>query len=132
MNKRCFFWMIGMLFSCSITAQLKYAPATYNTFMNPILSGDSDPGIMRDGKDYYMTHSAFDYLPGLTVLHSTDLVNWEPVSYAYTAYLGSGWAPDICKHDDKYYIYFTVANKGNYVVYATWPVCLRRWNGAVQ
>jgi beta-xylosidase len=92
------------------------------TFLNPILPGDyPDPTIMRDGKDYYMTHSTFDYVPGLTVWHSTDLVNWEPISYALTSYLGSGWAPDISKYDGKYYIYFTVAHKGNFVVYANSP-----------
>ncbi|MBR0523739.1 MAG: family 43 glycosylhydrolase, partial [Prevotella sp.] len=29
--------------------------------MNPILGGDyPDPTIMREGNDYYMTHSCFD------------------------------------------------------------------------
>jgi xylan 1,4-beta-xylosidase len=93
-----------------------------NSFLNPILSGDyPDPSIVRDGKDYYMTHSAFDYLPGLLVWHSTDLVNWEPISYALTSYLGSVWAPDISKYEGKYYIYFTVANRGNFVVYSSSP-----------
>jgi len=95
------------------------------TYLNPILGGDyPDPTIMRDGEDYYMTHSSFDYLPGLTVFHSKDLVNWEPVSYALKTYLGSVWAPDITKHDGKYYIYFTVAHpKGrmNFVTYADSP-----------
>ena len=45
-------------------------------YKNPILGGDyPDPTILRDGDDYYMTHSAFDYQPGLTVFHSKDLVN---------------------------------------------------------
>ena len=80
------------------------------TFTNPILAGDyPDPTIMRDGEDYYMTHSAFDYVPGLTVFHSRDLVHWEPISSALNTFLGSVWAPDICKYKDKYYIYFTVA-----------------------
>ncbi|MDR2915524.1 MAG: family 43 glycosylhydrolase [Tannerella sp.] len=92
------------------------------TFLNPILSGDyPDPTIMREGDDYYMTHSAFDYLPGLVVFHSRDLVNWEPVSYGLTSYLGSIWAPDICKYKEKYYIYFTVSGRGNFVVYADSP-----------
>lgn len=92
------------------------------TFLNPILGGDfPDPTIMRDGNDYYMTHSAMYYLPGLLVFHSTDLVNWEPISYALTTYIGSVWAPDMCKHDDRYYIYFTVAGRGNFVVYADSP-----------
>jgi beta-xylosidase len=33
----------------------------------------------------------------------------------YTYYVGTCWAPDICKYDGKYYIYFTVAHKGNFV-----------------
>ena len=94
------------------------------TFTNPILGGDfPDPTILRDGDDYYMTHSAFDYLPGLTVFHSKDLVHWEPISYALKEYLGSIWAPDIKKYRGKYYIYFTVAvrPRTNYVVVADSP-----------
>lgn len=95
-----------------------------NTFTNPILGGDyPDPTILRDGDDYYMTHSSFDYQPGLTVFHSTDLVHWEPISYALKECLGSVWAPDIKKLDGKYYIYFTVSrpSKTNYVVVADSP-----------
>lgn len=95
------------------------------TYTNPILGGDyPDPTIWREGKDYYMTHSAFDYQPGLTVFHSTDLVHWEPISSALHTYLGSVWAPDLCRYGDKYYIYFTVAHpKGrmNFVTYADSP-----------
>ena len=88
---------VVFFYSCSVVAQ---------TFVNPILGGDyPDPTIMRDGNDYYMTHSCFDYQPGLVVMHSRDLVNWEPVSYALKTYLGSVWAPDICKHEGRYYIY---------------------------
>lgn len=126
-------YLFGITFifsSFSVSAQIKSTPNAHNksgntstnTFLNPILGGDyPDPTVMRDGEDYYMTHSSFDYVPGLTVFHSTDLVNWEPISYALTSYTGSGWAPDICKYDGKYYIYFTVANKGNFVVYADSP-----------
>ncbi len=94
-------------------------------YLNPILGGDyPDPSVVRDGEDYYMTHSAFDYLPGLIVYHSNDLVNWQPISYALKTYLGSIWAPDITKYGDKYYIYFTVAyhpGYSNYVVYSDSP-----------
>ena len=94
------------------------------TFTNPILGGDfPDPTILRDGKDYYLTNSAFDYQPGLVVYHSRDLVNWVPVSYALRTYLGSIWAPDIKKYKGKYYIYFTVHGdrRTNCVVWADSP-----------
>lgn len=117
-----FYFPVLAQFGNSINAKNKSRDLRNNTFINPVLSGDfPDPSILRDGKDYYLTCSAFDYLPGLTIFHSRDLVNWKPVSYALTAYLGSGWAPDICKYNGKYYIYFTVAEKGNYVVCAESP-----------
>lgn len=88
-----------------------------------VLRGDfPDPTIVRDGKWYYMTHSAFDYVPGLTVMKSKDLKTWQPIGSALQKYIGSIWAPDICKYKGRYYIYFTVAAKGqkfkNFVVYA--------------
>ena len=47
-------------------------------FLNPILAGDfPDPSILKDGDDYYMTHSSFDASPGLLIWHSRDLVNWR-------------------------------------------------------
>ncbi len=95
------------------------------TYTNPIFGGDyPDPTIVRDGADYYMTHSAFDYQPGLTVFHSRDLVHWEPISFALKTYLGSVWAPDIGKYGDTWYIYFTVAHphgRQNFVVTAPSP-----------
>ena len=97
---------LAMLFVVACSSE----PLSTATYTNPILGGDyPDPTILREGNDYYMTHSAFDYQPGLTVFHSTDLVHWEPISFALKTYLGSIWAPDICKYEDKYYIYFTVA-----------------------
>lgn len=98
------------------------APKTGDTYTNPILGGDyPDPSIVRDGNDYYMTHSSFDYNPGLIVWHSTDLVNWEPISYALQTYLGSVWAPDIAIVDGQFRIYFTVHGRGNWVVTADSP-----------
>ena len=94
------------------------------TFVNPIMGGDyPDPTILREDSDYYMTHSSFDYQPGLVIFHSKDLIHWEPISYALKEYLGSVWAPDIKEYKGKYYIYFTVSRpaKSNYVVTADSP-----------
>lgn len=54
-------------------------------FRNPIVSGfAADPSICRVDEDYYMVHSTFEYLPGLPILHSTDLVNWEIIGMQST------------------------------------------------
>ena len=90
-------------------------------YQNPVLGGDyPDPSIVRDGNDYYMTHSSFEYYPGLLIWHSTDLINWKRISYALNQNVGSVWAPDLIKHKGTYYIYFP-ANKTNWVVTAKSP-----------
>jgi len=84
-----------------------------------ILRGDyPDPSILRDGSDYYMTHSPFFYAPGFLIWHSRDLINWEPVTRAMTDVVGSAMAPDLVKYQGKYYIYFPAAGK-NWVIWAT-------------
>ncbi|MBN2166228.1 MAG: family 43 glycosylhydrolase [Marinilabiliaceae bacterium] len=85
---------------------------TENYFQNPVLGGDyPDPSVLRVGDDYYMTHSSFDYYPGLLIWHSTDLVNWHRVTHALNKYVGSVWAPDLIKHVKSYYIYFPAGGK---------------------
>jgi len=87
-------------------------------YLNPIFPGDyPDPSILRDGDDYYIVHSSFEYYPGLLIWHSKDLINWTPVTHALHKYVGSVWAPSLVKYKDKYYIYFP-AGKTNYVVTA--------------
>lgn len=53
------------------------------TYKNPILHADySDPDVIRVGDDFYMTSSSFNCIPGLPILHSKDLVNWELIGHA--------------------------------------------------
>jgi beta-xylosidase len=76
------------------------------TFLNPVFAGDHpDPSIMRDGEDYYLTFSSFDTYPGIVIWHSRDLVNWRPVTAALKTPIGSVWAPELCKHEGKFYCY---------------------------
>jgi xylan 1,4-beta-xylosidase len=87
-------------------------------FVNPIFAGDyADPSILREGSNYYIVHSSFEYYPGLIIWQSKDLINWTPIANALHKYLGSVWAPDLVKYKNKYYIYFP-ANNSIYVVTA--------------
>ena len=87
-----------------------------------MLAGDRpDPSITRDGDTYYMVHSSFEYAPGLLIYRSKDLVRWEPLVNALHRYVGSVYAPDIVKHNGRWYIYFPVvtpAHTTNMVVWA--------------
>ena len=52
------------------------------TYTNPVINADySDPDVCVVGDDYYMTASSFQCIPGLPILHSKDLVNWEIIGY---------------------------------------------------
>lgn len=92
------------------------------TFLNPVLAGDRpDPSVLKDGDDYYLTLSSFDAYPGLPIWHSRDLVNWQPLGHAITTNVGAIWAPDIARHNGRYFIYFparTAEARSNFVVWA--------------
>ena len=95
----------GMTWGRGIEGQRK-ADLGNGTFLNPVVSGDhADPSILKVGTDYYLTFSTFDAYPGLTIWHSRDLVNWQPIGSALTKPIGSVWAPDLCRHEGRYYIY---------------------------
>ncbi|RVT71993.1 beta-xylosidase [Flavobacterium sufflavum] len=105
------FLLLSFLFCCTSTIIAQEYPKA-------ILSGDyPDPTILRDGKDYYMTHSPFYYKPGFLIWHSQDLVNWEPITRVIPEYEGSAMAPDLVKHNGKFYLYYPAAQT-NWVVWA--------------
>ena len=86
-----------------------------------IMNGDfPDPSIVRDGDDFYMTHSSFDYVPGLLIWHSKDLQHWTPITRVLNRRLEDLWAPDFTRYRDLFYIYFPAAGT-NWVVTAKTP-----------
>src|SRR4030042_6694771 len=103
------------------------------TYRNPILHADySDPAVVRVGDDYYMTASSFNCAPGLPVLHSKDLVNWDLIAHALPQQIpfdvfskpqhGNGsWAPAIRYRDGEFCIYYPDPDYGIYLVKARNP-----------
>ena len=107
--KKCILLFLFTLMNWSFYAQ---------EYPKVIIPGDyPDPSIIRNGEDYYMTHSPFYYAPGFLIWHSRDLVNWEPVCRALTDWKGSAMAPDLVKYKDKFYIYYPAAGT-NWVIWA--------------
>ncbi|MCA9731112.1 glycoside hydrolase 43 family protein [candidate division KSB1 bacterium] len=107
------------------------------TYTNPLFYEEfSDPDMIRVGDDYYLTGTTMHTMPGLPVLHSRDLVNWEFLSYAVDkldygpefrleegkdAYGQGIWAPSFRYHDGIYYIFSNVNRQGTQVFTATDP-----------
>lgn len=104
-------------------------------YRNPVVFADySDPDVVRGPEgDYWLTASSFHCAPGLPILHSRDLVNWEIVNYALPAVPpreyydaaprhGKGvWAPSIRWHDGMYYIYWGDPDFGIFMTRAADP-----------
>lgn len=94
------------------------------TYTNPLFYDEfSDPDLIRVGDDFYLTGTTMHTMPGLPILHSRDLVNWEFLTYAADkldlgpAYrledgksiYGQGfWAPCFRYHDGTFYIFSNV------------------------
>ncbi len=121
------------------------------TFTNPVLYADySDPDVCVVGEDYYLTASSFNCIPGLPILHSKDLVNWEIIGYALQEQEpkemftkpqhGKGvWAPAIRYHNDSLFIYWGDPDQGIFMVKAKdpageWskPVCVISGKGMID
>lgn len=103
------------------------------TYTNPVINADySDPDVCVAGEDYYLTASSFNCIPGLPILHSKDLVNWEIVGHAVKELEpkqefdrpshGNGiWAPSIRYHNGEFYIYWGDPDYGVFMVKAKDP-----------
>ena len=96
------------------------------TFLNPVVSGDRpDPAILKDGEDYYMTFSTFDAYPGLTIWHSRDLVNWQPLEPALHKNIGAVWAPSLHKDQGRYLLYIPVKASPKNDIFVAWADDIR-------
>ena len=99
------------------------------TYTNPLLYDEfSDPDILRVGDDYYLAGTTMHTVPGLVILHSRDLVNWENISYCFDRFdfnddafslrngqeiYGQGiWAPCIRYANGQFYLYSNINGKG--------------------
>ena len=99
------------------------------TYTNPLFYDEfSDPDILRVGDDYYLAGTTMHTVPGLVILHSKDLVNWENISYCFDRFdfdddafslknhqeiYGQGvWAPAIRYANGQFYVFTNINGKG--------------------
>lgn len=104
------------------------------TYRNPVIPADySDLDCIRVGSDYYAISSTMQFSPGMTVLHSRDLVNWEiagnavndlsQISDAMTwrqmdRYGRGIWAGSLRHHNGRFYLYFGTPDEGFFMTSA--------------
>ena len=107
---------------------------TDGTYRNPVIPADySDLDCIRVGRDYYAISSTMPFSPGMTILHSRDLVNWEIAGNAVgdlTQILlalgwqqmdryGRGiWAGTLRHHKGRFYLFFGTPDEGFFMTTA--------------
>ncbi|MFP9098966.1 glycoside hydrolase 43 family protein [Flavobacterium sp. RHBU_24] len=102
---------------------------------NPVIYADvPDESIIRVGNTYYMSSTTMHMSPGLPIMKSADLVNWQLVSYAYdrlvdndamnldngkNTYGRGSWASSLRYHNGTYYVSTFAATSGKTHIYTT-------------
>jgi|SRR5690606_4856012 len=99
----------------------------------PIIYADvPDPSMIRVGDTNYMSSTTMHKNPGVPVMKSKDLVNWEIIHYAYEELepdldLGTGksmygkgsWASSLRYHEGTYYLSTFALNAGKTYIFTT-------------
>ncbi|MFJ5775212.1 glycoside hydrolase family 43 protein [Streptomyces sp. NPDC093094] len=86
--------------------------------VNPVLPGfHPDPSVLRVGDDFYIATSTFEWLPGVAVHHSRDLVDWRPlggllreqrlIDLAGRPDSGGIWAPCLSYTDGLFHLVYS-------------------------
>lgn len=102
---------------------------------NPIIWADvPDPALIRVGDTYYMSSTTMHMSPGVPIMKSTDLVNWQLIGYACdtlgdndaltlqngkNAYGAGSWASSLRFHNGTYYVSLSSSTTGKTYVYTT-------------
>lgn len=124
--KFCFCWAIIISSAFRIQAQ---------TAHNPIIDADvPDMSMLRVGDTYYMSSTTMHMSPGVPIMKSKDLVNWQLVSYAYqtlddvdelnlnngkSTYGRGSWASSLRYHNGTYYVSTFAGTTGKTYIYST-------------
>jgi beta-xylosidase len=102
---------------------------------NPIIYADvPDMSIIRVDDTYYMSSTTMHMSPGVPIMRSKDLVNWQLVGYAYdvlddvdeldlnngkSSYGKGSWASSLRYHDGGFYVSTFSGATGKTYIYST-------------
>jgi len=116
--------------SSAIKAQKTHSDNGDGTYTNPVIAADfPDPDVIRVDDTYYMVTTTMFVFPGVSVLKSHDLVNWEYCSNAVPRFdfspcynldacnrYGHGqWATSLKYNNGKFYLLFITLDEGGFI-----------------
>jgi beta-xylosidase len=130
------FFFLSLLPFANVFAQKMQSDNGDGTYTNPVIAADfPDPDVILVDDTYYMVTTTMFIFPGVTVLKSKDLVNWEYCSNAVPRFdfspcynldgcarYGHGqWATSLKYNDGKFYLLFITLDEGGFICSATKP-----------
>ncbi|WP_374755738.1 glycoside hydrolase family 43 protein [Runella aurantiaca] len=114
---------------------LMVLPSKAQRGRNPVILADvPDMAMIRVGNTYYMSSTTMHMSPGLPIMKSKDLVNWQLVSYAYdtlatvdaltltngkSTYGRGSWASSFRYHKGTFYVTTFAQTTGKTYIYTT-------------
>jgi beta-xylosidase len=122
--------------SIDVLAQKTHADNGDGTYTNPVIAADfPDPDVILVDSTYYMVNTTMFTFPGVPVLKSYDLVNWQYCCNAVQRFdfspcydldgcnrYGHGqWATSLKYHNGKYYLLFITLDEGGFLCTAAKP-----------
>jgi len=118
-----------------VSACFMILPAQTKLAQNPIIYADvPDMSMIRLGDTYYMSSTTMHMNPGVPIMKSKDLINWEIVNYAYNTlgdmdelnlnngknnYGRGSWASSIRFHNGLFYISTFSQTTGKTYIFTT-------------
>jgi len=127
-------YLIGIVSVTGLSAQKTHSDNGDGTYTNPVIAADfPDPDVILVDDVYYFVSTTMFVFPGVTILKSYDLVNWEYCSNAVPRFdfspcynldgcnrYGHGqWATSLKYHDGKFYLLFITLDEGGFLCSAT-------------
>lgn len=125
--------LVVLISTVNIFAQKFQADNGDGTFTNPVIAADyPDPDVIRVDSVYYFVSTTMFVFPGVTILKSYDLINWEYCSNALPRFdfnkcydldgcnrYGRGqWATSLKFHNGKFHILFITLDEGGFYLTA--------------
>jgi beta-xylosidase len=120
--------LFAFYINITVSAQVKQA-------QNPVIFADvPDMSMIRVGDTYYMSSTTMHMSPGVPIMKSKDLINWQIVSYAYdilgdvddlnlingkNSYGRGSWASCLRYHDGTFYVSTFSQTTGKTYIFST-------------
>lgn len=129
--------LLALVFSCTLAAgQQLQSDNADGTYTNPVIPADfPDPDVILVDGTYYMVSTTMFVFPGVTLLKSKDLVNWQYCSNAVprfdfspcynldgcNRYAHGQWATSLKYNNGLFYLLFITLDEGGFICSASHP-----------